>query len=173
MTWKQVTSPPWNGRRLVHSKEMVWASRWSVALRTFYRQILSLLYSSFSFLKLQPPARPGTTCIIYIILYWCISWRNWHLNVKVFVTIKSRTKDVKGWQHRWGEVGEGARLSGHVGGLSVRHHQVSLLASKSWTSVAVVEWSVTFWMSTTSSWLFVSDQQVPYGHHVGHMDHYV
>ena len=30
MTLKQVTSPPWN------SKEMVWASRWSVALRAFY-----------------------------------------------------------------------------------------------------------------------------------------
>ena len=57
MTWhasKQVTSPPWNGRRLVHSKEMVWASRWSVALRTFYRQILSLLYSSFFFWNFRP-----------------------------------------------------------------------------------------------------------------------
>ena len=50
MTSKQVTSPPRNSRRrLVHIKEMVWASRWSVALRTFYRQILSLLYSSFFF----------------------------------------------------------------------------------------------------------------------------
>ena len=66
MTWhasKQVTSPPRNSRRLVHTKEMVCASRWSVALRTFYRQILSLLYSSFFLLKLPPPARPGTTCI--------------------------------------------------------------------------------------------------------------
>ena len=45
MTPKQVTSPPWNSRRLVHCKEMVWASRWSVALRAFYRQILSLTYS--------------------------------------------------------------------------------------------------------------------------------
>ena len=33
-----------SGRRLVHSKEMILASRWSVAWRTFYRQILSLLY---------------------------------------------------------------------------------------------------------------------------------
>ena len=41
---------------------MVWASRWSVALRTFYRQILSLLYIVFFLLKLPPPARPGTTC---------------------------------------------------------------------------------------------------------------
>ena len=52
---------PWNGRRLVHSKEMIWASRWSLALRTFYRQILSVLYSSFPFWKLPPPACPGTT----------------------------------------------------------------------------------------------------------------
>ena len=35
---------------------------WSVASRTFYRQILSLLYRSFSLLKLPPPACPGTTC---------------------------------------------------------------------------------------------------------------
>ena len=57
MTWhasKQVTSPPWNSRRLVHSKEMLWASRWSVALRTFYRQFLSLLYSSFFFWNFRP-----------------------------------------------------------------------------------------------------------------------
>ena len=52
---RQVTSPPWNSRRLVHSKEMVWASRWSVALRTFYRQSLSLLYSSFFFWNFRPP----------------------------------------------------------------------------------------------------------------------
>ena len=58
MTLKQVTSPPWN------SKEMVWASRWSVALRAFYRQILSLTYSFFS-LKLPPPACPGTTGNLY------------------------------------------------------------------------------------------------------------
>ena len=44
---------------------MVWASRWSVALRTFYRQILSLLYIFF-LLKLPPPARPGTTCNYHI-----------------------------------------------------------------------------------------------------------
>ena len=49
---------------------MVWASRRSVALRTFYRQILSLLYSSFFLLKLPPPARPGTT-YIYLKTY-CI-----------------------------------------------------------------------------------------------------
>ena len=54
MTSKQVTSPPWNSRRLVHSKEMVRASRWSVALRTFYRQVLSLPYSSFFFWNFRP-----------------------------------------------------------------------------------------------------------------------
>ena len=55
MTSKQVTSPsPWNSRRLIHSKEMVWASRWSVALRTLYRQVLSLLYSSFFFWNFRP-----------------------------------------------------------------------------------------------------------------------
>ena len=53
-TSKHKTSPPWNGRRLVHSKEMIWASRWSVAVRTFYRQILSVLYSSFPFGNFRP-----------------------------------------------------------------------------------------------------------------------
>ena len=33
---------------------MIWASRWSVALRTFYRQILSVLYSSFPFGNFRP-----------------------------------------------------------------------------------------------------------------------
>ena len=47
---------------------MVWASRWSVALRAFYRQILSLTYSFFS-LKLPPPACPGTTG--YIRIQFC------------------------------------------------------------------------------------------------------
>ena len=53
-TSQHKTSPPWNGRRLVHSKEMIWASRWSVALRTFYRQILSALYSSYPFGNFRP-----------------------------------------------------------------------------------------------------------------------
>ena len=45
---KQVTtSPPWNGWRLVHSNNSVWASQWLVTLCTFYRQILSLTYSFF------------------------------------------------------------------------------------------------------------------------------
>ena len=40
MTSKQVTLPPWSSRKLVHSNEMVWAWRWSVALRTFDGQVL-------------------------------------------------------------------------------------------------------------------------------------
>ena len=43
---------------------------WSVASRTFYRQILSLLYRSFSLLKLPPPACPGTTCINYELFFY-------------------------------------------------------------------------------------------------------
>ena len=39
-------------------------------LRTFYRQILSLPYSSFSLLKLPPPARPGTTCTKKTLTIW-------------------------------------------------------------------------------------------------------
>ena len=71
MTWhasKQVTSPPWNSRRLVPSKEMVWASRWSVALRTFYRQILSLLYSSFFFWNFRP--RLARELLVYAERCW-------------------------------------------------------------------------------------------------------
>ena len=36
-------------------------SRWSVALRTFYRQILSLTYRCF-FLETSAPGLPGSTC---------------------------------------------------------------------------------------------------------------
>ena len=57
MTSKQVTSPPWNSRRLVHSKEMAWASRWSVALRAFYRQILSSSNCKDFFFKWHRPPR--------------------------------------------------------------------------------------------------------------------
>ena len=64
-TSKHKTSPPWNGRRLVHSKEMIWASRWSVALRTFYRQILFVLYSSFPFGNFRP--RLVRALLVYII----------------------------------------------------------------------------------------------------------
>ena len=71
MTAKRVTSPPWNSRRLVHGTKMVWASRLSVALRAFYRQILSLLYSSFSS-ETSAPGSPGNYLYWYITrLYSC------------------------------------------------------------------------------------------------------
>ena len=68
MTSKQVRSPPWNSRRLVHSKEMVWASRWSVALRAFYGQILSLTYSFFplNFCRL---VRALLLCLYELVLH--------------------------------------------------------------------------------------------------------
>ena len=46
------------------SQKRFWAARWSV-LRTFYRQILSLLYIVLFSSETSAPARPGTTCIIY------------------------------------------------------------------------------------------------------------
>ena len=70
MTSKQVTLPPWNSRKLVHSKDTVWAWRWSVALRTFYRQILSLLYSSFFFFLLSCTYIQGEH-----------GWTNWNHNM--------------------------------------------------------------------------------------------
>ena len=74
ITSKHMTSKPWNSKRIVHSKEMVWASPWSAAWCTFYRQILSLLYSSFFLLKLPPPARPGTTYnFIHTHIYYLTS----------------------------------------------------------------------------------------------------
>ena len=54
MTSEQVTSPPWSSRRLVHSKEMVWASRWSVALRTFSIGKFFLCYIGFFFWNFRP-----------------------------------------------------------------------------------------------------------------------
>ena len=43
---------------------MVWASRWSVALRAFYRQILSLLYTSFFFSNFRP--RLARELLVYV-----------------------------------------------------------------------------------------------------------
>ena len=68
-TSKHKTSPPWKGRRLVHSKEMIWASRWSVTMRTFYRQILSVLYSSFPFGNFRP--RLVRALLVYIYIFIC------------------------------------------------------------------------------------------------------
>ena len=53
------------------SKEMIWALRWSVALRTFYRQILSLLYSSFPFGNFRPRlVRALLVYHLYIAFFW-------------------------------------------------------------------------------------------------------
>ena len=107
MTWhasKQVTSPPWNSRRLVHSKEMVWASRWSVALRTFYRQILSLLYSSFFFWNFRPRlARELLVLYIYITCQeiFCLSTSTFfYLLLQFFCLFKNKNFQLKsstGW----------------------------------------------------------------------------
>ena len=70
-TTKHKTSPPWKGRRLVHSKEMIWASRWSVTMRTFYRQILSVLYSSFPFGNFRP--RLVRALLVYYMYIICTS----------------------------------------------------------------------------------------------------
>ena len=68
-TSKQVTtSPPWNGWRLVHSKNSVWASQWLVTLCTFYRQILSLTYSFFLWNFCPRLAR------LYLYNIWLEKW---------------------------------------------------------------------------------------------------
>ena len=45
----------------MHTKKSVGASHWLVALRTFYRQILSLAYSVFP-PETSAPGLPGFTC---------------------------------------------------------------------------------------------------------------
>ena len=83
MTSKQVTSPPWNSRRLAHSKELVWASRWSVALRAFYRQILSLLYVVlFFFWKFRP--RLARELLVYVCEMLLYHFDQWTLVISIF-----------------------------------------------------------------------------------------
>ena len=86
-TSKQVTtSPPWNGWRLVHSNNSVWASQWLVTLCTFYRQILSLTYSYIS-LKLPPPACPALLVYIYIhdlMISYALIWCMMYMRLSVF-----------------------------------------------------------------------------------------
>ena len=53
---------------------MVWASLWSVAGLTFYRQIVSLLYTCFFLLKLPPRARPGLVNYIPAICLECVQF---------------------------------------------------------------------------------------------------
>ena len=79
-TSKHKTSPPWNGRRLVHSKEMIWASRWSVALRTFYRQILSVLYSSFPFGNFRPRLVRALLVSTYIYIFYITKYLGIYLD---------------------------------------------------------------------------------------------
>ena len=67
---KHMTSQPWNGKKPSSHQTMVWASRWSVALRAFYRQILSLLYSSFFFWNFRP--RLARELLVYICVNICI-----------------------------------------------------------------------------------------------------
>ena len=74
------TSPPWNSRRLVHSKEMVCASRWSVALRAFYRQILSLLYTTFFFWNFRPRLAREL-----LVLIWMYSRNNPDQDSHIFI----------------------------------------------------------------------------------------
>ena len=62
----------WNGWRLIHSKNSVWASQWLVTLCTFYRQILSLAYSFF-LLKLPPPACPALLVYMFFLVLPAIS----------------------------------------------------------------------------------------------------
>ncbi len=64
ITSKHMTSQPWNGRSLVHTKKLAWASRWSVALRTFYRHFF-WLYSFFSS-ETSAPGSPGN--YLYIVV---------------------------------------------------------------------------------------------------------
>ena len=68
-TSKHQTSPPWNGRRLVHRKEMVWASRWSVALRAFYREFLFLWLIVFFLWNFRP--RLVRALLVYSP---CVAW---------------------------------------------------------------------------------------------------
>ena len=81
MTSKPVTSPPrrmatMEWQRLLQSKKNVWASRKSVALRTFYRQSLSLVSSSFPFWKFRPLlARELLVDFLYLYLYLYINHR--------------------------------------------------------------------------------------------------
>ena len=111
------TSPPWNGRRLVHSKEMIWASRWSVALRTFYRQILSVLYSSFPFGNFRPRLvrallvfiwNLAILCDLFGMFKWPFQWlsdlqrsgikrSHWITWNKVFVCFFTCSADVFCW----------------------------------------------------------------------------
>ena len=61
-----MTSQPCNGKGFVQTQKKVWTSQWSVILRTFYRQILSLLYSSFFFWNFRH--RLARELLVHILL---------------------------------------------------------------------------------------------------------
>ena len=92
-TSKHKTSPPWKGRRLVHSKEMIWASRWSVTMRTFYRQILSVLYSSFPFGNF----RPRLVRALLVFNYFFFVVKIWGLNLSCLLP-KPAWEEVTVWR---------------------------------------------------------------------------
>ena len=62
---------------------MIWALRWSVALRTFYRQILSLLYSSFPFGNFRPRLVRALLVLCIVDIYTCFLSQEslWSLSV--------------------------------------------------------------------------------------------
>ena len=67
MTSKQVTLPPWNSRKLVHSKEMVWAWRWSVALAHSIGKFF-LCYIGFFSSETSAPGSPGNYLYLYAFI---------------------------------------------------------------------------------------------------------
>ena len=66
------TSPPWNGWTLVRTKNSVWVSHWFVSLRTFYRQILSLVDSFFPFWNFRPWLARELLVAIKAIAFNCV-----------------------------------------------------------------------------------------------------
>ena len=62
-----MTSQPCNGKSFVQTQKKVWTSQWSVILRTFYKQILSLLYSSFFFWNFRH--RLARELLVYYIYF--------------------------------------------------------------------------------------------------------
>ena len=91
-----MTSQPCNGKSFVQTQTKIWTSQWSVILRTFYRQIFSLLYSSFFFWNfrhrlarelLVRHARQGVwqnQCVIRMMSGLCTWDVKWHIMLLTF-----------------------------------------------------------------------------------------
>ena len=99
---QHITSPPRNGWRLVHTKNSVWASHWLVPLRTFYRQILSLVHSFFPW-KFHPWLALELLVIyvcIYIYVYVYMAQNHWlqkwimRLQLILYGRLKNRETSV-------------------------------------------------------------------------------